>query len=90
MVPLGRVLSVGRPTLLNAIMQVAARVNSRGFARWTFHFLSGERNLRRCGEQVVDELAFLPDFRVSKAGKTIPTVYNPPWIWLSCHDEHPE
>jgi hypothetical protein len=73
-----RGLNIGCSTLIREITQVATRVKGLGLARWTFHFLSDERNLRGRGKQVVDELAFLPHLRMSKARKTIAAVYHPP------------
>jgi|HubBroStandDraft_6_1064221.scaffolds.fasta_scaffold30863_5 hypothetical protein len=73
-----RGLNIGCSTLIREITQVATRVKALGLARWTFHFLSAEWNLRGRGKQVVDELAFLADLRMSNARKTISAVYHPP------------
>jgi hypothetical protein len=78
----------GAATLVNAIMQVATRVQRRGFARWTFHFFARKRNPRGCREQKVDKSAFGSDLGVRKTRTTILAFYNPPWSRPLAHDSY--
>jgi len=72
---------------LRSIIQIPTRVDSLGRASWAYQLLPGWRNFRGRGEQIVDESSVFSDLGVSKARKTIPTVYNPSRTGIPTHDD---